>query len=165
MAASDLDAIAGFLASIGIPLEARGLDASTFLPGVTVEGGAIVYDPARLTWPGDLLHEAGHIALTSPGARHTLSGRIAPELQELHADEPEVTAWAFAAIMAIGLHPSVLFHPGGYHGKSEGLIFTYMNGVCPGVGGLVAAGMVLTPAQAAAAGLRPYPSMLRWLRE
>ena len=125
----DVQTITTFLASIGIPLEARRLDSPTLLPGVT------------------------------------LSDTIPPELLAPHAGEPEATAWAFAAITALGLHPSVLFHSGGYQGKSEGLILTFTSGGYPGAAGLIAAGMALATSQATARGARPYPSMLRWLRE
>ena len=161
----DVQTITTFLASIGIPLEARRLDSPTLLPGVTIEHGTLLYDSSLLTWPGDLLHEAGHIAVTPASQRRLLSDTIPPELLAPHAGEPEATAWAFAAITALGLHSSVLFHSGGYQGKSEGLILTFTSGGYPGAAGLVAAGMALSPSQAAARGARPYPSMLRWLRE
>lgn len=157
--------ITGFLASIGIPPEARRLESVTLLPGVTIERGVLIYDPSLLEWPGDLLHEAGHIAVTPPALRPLLTDTIPPELLAPHAGEPEATAWAFAAITAIGLHPSVLFHAGGYHGNSEGLVLTYTSGCYPGMAGLMAAGMALSASQAADAGARPYPFMLRWLRE
>jgi hypothetical protein len=160
-----LQPITAFLTSIGIPLEIRRLDSSTFLPGVMVEKGVVVYDPELLAWPGDLLHEAGHIAVTPARLRRELSGAIPAELRVEHADEPEATAWAFAAVRAIGLDPAVLFHEGGYRGKSTGLIFTFMAGGYPGLAGLSASGMALSPIQAAASGDRSYPSMVRWLRE
>lgn len=160
-----LEAITAFLDSIGLPLQERRLKGPTFLPGIAIERGTLVYDRERLTWPGDLLHEAGHIAVTPPALRPRLSDNIEPELLATHGEEPEATAWAFAAITAIGLHPSILFHSGGYHGKSERLVFTYLSGVYPGVAGLVAAGLTLTPAEATAQGVQPYPAMRRWLRE
>lgn len=164
-AQAHVDAIAGFLAAIGITMRERDLREDTFLPGIAIEAGALLVDRTRLTWPGDLLHEAGHIAVTPPAPRARLWGRVAPDSAGDHDDEPMVTAWAFAALTAIGLPPTVLFHEGGYHGKSASLAFTYSNGCYPGVAGLVAAGMALEPAAAAARGAQPYPRMLRWLRE
>jgi len=160
-----LAAIVAFLESIGMAVEARSLGPDTFLPGVTIEQGAVLYDPERLEWPGDLLHEAGHIAVAPPHLRPSLSDRIPPELLGPHAGEPEATAWAFAATVAIGLPVEVLFHGGGYHGRSAGLAFTYSHGVYPGLAGLAACGMALGPAHAAQAGASPFPAMVRWLRE
>jgi hypothetical protein len=59
----------------------------------------------------------------------------------------------------------VLFHDGGYRGRSAGLITTYGYGVYPGAFGLAQAGMTLAGADASLAGVRPYPAMTRWLRE
>ena len=64
--------------------------------------------------------------------RPLLCDTIPPELLAPHTGEPEATAWAFAAITALGLHPSVLFHPAGYQGKSAGLILTFTSGGYPG---------------------------------
>lgn len=162
--ASETRAITAFLEAIGIPVEARTLDPQTFLPGVTIEAGRVLYDPARLRWPGDLLHEAGHLAVMPAAARASLAGAVDVEAAP-HAGEAEATAWAFAAVKAIGLPMEALFHEGGYHGKSGRLAFTYASGCYPGAAGLVAAGMALAVREAAAAGLPPYPAMLRWLRD
>ncbi len=159
-----LPPILDFLAAIGLPSRSRSLAGPTLLPGVTIDRGVLVHDPARLAWPGDLLHEAGHIAMTPGANRPGLSGALEDDPAVAHAGEPEVTAWAFAAVTAIGLDPAILFHAGGYHGQSESLVRTYSLGVYPGLAGLVAAGMALTPAQAAAAGEPAYPAMRRWLR-
>ncbi len=55
-----------------------------------------------------------------------------------------------------------MFHEGGYHGNSAGLILTYSMGVYPCIHGLVQAGMTLS---APADGVPAYPHMIRWLRE
>ena len=31
-----------------------------FLPGLQLENGAIIIDPEKLFYPGDIIHEAGH---------------------------------------------------------------------------------------------------------
>ncbi|MGB7019857.1 MAG: hypothetical protein WBD80_11725, partial [Xanthobacteraceae bacterium] len=49
--------------SIGIEVRAATLIEPTFLPGLDIRHGAILADEARLTYPGDILHEAGHIAV------------------------------------------------------------------------------------------------------
>ncbi|KRA42465.1 hypothetical protein [Pseudoxanthomonas sp. Root630] len=158
------DRIVAFLREIGIDVAEGIVPEDSFLPGVRIERGTLVFDRDRLAWPGDLLHEAGHIAVTPPSARASLSDAL--EAHEEHADggEAEATAWAYAACMKLGLPAEVLFHRGGYHGRSEALITTFALGVYPGSAGLVRCGMA---AMASAPGAVPaggYPDLLAWLR-
>jgi hypothetical protein len=62
----------------------------------------------------------------------------------MDAVEAQATAWVYAAIVHLGLDPKVLFHAGGYRGKSERLIYTYMAGVYPGSYGLQVVGLTVT---------------------
>ena len=66
-----VEKLAAFVRSIGIEGRAGPLDAPTFLPGIDIRGGAIVIDEPKLTYPGDILHEAGHIAVSDPATRKT----------------------------------------------------------------------------------------------
>src|ERR1700741_4185101 len=65
--------ILAFLDRIGIPVVMEAIEEDTLLPAMTVRGGRLIVDPARLTLVGDLLHEAGHVAVTDPAVRATLS--------------------------------------------------------------------------------------------
>ncbi len=159
------EAIVSFLRNIGIVVREGAVAADAFLPGLVLERGEIVFDASRLTWPGDLLHEAGHIAVTPPEQRRLLPESLAGHPVDAGGGEVEATAWAYAASVAMGLDPAVLFHEGGYHGKSAGLVMTYALGVYPGAKGLADAGMTLVGEHARQAGAAPYPHMLRWLRE
>lgn len=157
---SELERILAFLRGIGIEVREAPVAGDAFLPGVRIEGGALVVDRDTLRWPGDLLHEAGHIAVTPAALRDRLPGVLDALPVDAHGGEVEATAWAWAATVALGLAPSVLFHEGGYHGRSAGLVQMFSLGVYPGAHGLVKAGL------AAAAGDGPaYPAMRRWLRE
>ena len=40
------------------------------LPGLAIEHGAILVDEQRLSHPGDILHEAGHLAVADPVGRN-----------------------------------------------------------------------------------------------
>lgn len=160
-----LDRILAFLDEIRLPVAEGPVPEDSFLPGVRIAGGIVVYDRAALRWPGDLLHEAGHIAVTPSRLRPALSDGLAQMPCVEHAGEVEATAWAFAAVAHLRLHPSVLFHDGGYGGHSEGLIASFAHGVYPGAHGLAQAGMTAVGAQAQRAGVAPYPQMLRWLRD
>ena len=160
-----LERILAFLREVGIPVRETELDDDAFLPGVRVAGGGLLLDRTRLRWPGDLLHEAGHLAVLPPAQRAAMSDDLAGHDDVPHASEVEATAWAYAATVAIGLAPTVLFHEGGYHGQSGSLAMTYAMGVYPGAHGLVQAGMTASGPEAAMRGETTYPAMRRWLRE
>jgi hypothetical protein len=160
-----IDRIVGFLRDIGLPVREGEVGESAFLPGLLIEAGVLVFDRDRLAWPGDLLHEAGHIAVTPPAQRPLLPDPLDGLSELAHGGEAEATAWAWAASVALGLDPTVLFHAGGYRGYSANLITSFSLGVCPGSHGLAKAGMTAFDPQAQALGVPPYPHMIRWLRE
>lgn len=155
------ETILDFLRAIGIGVEERALPPGTFLPGVRVVAGALVVDRATLRWPGDLLHEAGHIAVTPASQRSLLHDAI-DDADTPHGGEMEATAWAYAAIVHLGLPSTVLFHEGGYRGQSAALAMTYDAGVHLGAHGLMQAGMAVCGVGVDAAAA--YPRMQRWLR-
>jgi hypothetical protein len=155
-----------FLDEIGIEVvPARLLEGECFLPGIRVEGGKLYVDESGLTYPGDLLHEAGHLAVAPGEVRPGLSGEVIIPGADMNAVEAHVTAWAYAAITHLGLNAEILFHEGGYRGKSQGLLFTYRAGVYLGANGLQAAGMTALGNVAHELGVAPYPHMLKWLRD
>jgi hypothetical protein len=141
--------ITEFLAGIGIEVERATLDDGTFLPGVTLQGGRLLVDEVRLAYPGDLLHEAGHVALVPAALRPRLSGEADVPGVDMATVETAVLPWSYAAALAAGVHPAAVFHDGGY----------------PGAALLEGFGLTATGARAAALGVAPYPHMLRWLRE
>jgi hypothetical protein len=157
--------IAGFLNGIGIAVVPRRLDGDSFLPGIEVENGKLFVDEMKLVYPGDLLHEAGHLAVAPSGVRHTLSGDI--EIPGADMDEVEVmaTAWAYAALVHLDLEPQVLFHAGGYGGHSDGLIRTFAMGVYPGAHKLQEFGMAATREAASQSNGAPFPRMVKWVRD
>ena len=62
--------LVAFVRGIGIAVRATSLPEQTFLPGIDIRDGAILIDEARLTYPGDILHEAGHLAVADPAERN-----------------------------------------------------------------------------------------------
>jgi hypothetical protein len=128
----------------------------SFLPGVRIERGVLEMDSARLAHPGDLLHEAGHIAMTPAALRVQLSGAIDVPGLDMTQLEHAAVAWSYAAALAARIHPAEVFHADGYRGQSAGLLATFAAGVYPGAHLLVAAGMTTSEA---------YPQMLHWLRD
>ncbi|HEX8747929.1 MAG TPA: hypothetical protein VF717_12075 [Pyrinomonadaceae bacterium] len=157
--------IAEFLISIGIEVLPAELTVETFLPGILVEGGRLLVDESRLIYPGDLLHEAGHLAVADGQLRKSLCGEVIIPGANMNAVEVLATAWAYAAVRHLGIDPKILFHEGGYMGKSEGLLFTYGVGVYPGASGLQALGLTAMGEEARRRGVSPYPHMLKWLRD
>jgi len=151
--------ILAFLAGIDIPVLIEALEEDTLLPAMTIRDGALVIDPARLTWPGDILHEAGHIAVTDPAMRATLG-----ELESDPAEEMAAIAWSYAAAIEIGIDPKIVFHDDGYRGGGGYLADAFTGGMFPGMPMLQWFGMTLDPRTAKAQGLAPFPHMLRWLR-
>jgi hypothetical protein len=156
--------IGAFLEEIGIPVDAAELPDGAFLPGVRLERGGLLVDEARLEYPGDLLHEAGHIAVAPEWARPSMSGAIDVEGLDTSNLEWAAIPWSYAAAVAIGIDPAMVFHEAGYRGRSQGLLLNFARGVPIGAHLLVEAGMTASPAQAKELGVPAYPHMLRWLR-
>ena len=150
--------LAAFVRGIGIDVHPASLPEPTFLPGLDIRHGAILVDEARLTFPGDILHEAGHIAVASADER------ARPQLSPTPGDEMTAIAWSYAAALHLGIPVDVLFHPGGYKDGSTALIENFTEGRYIGVPLLQCYGMSVEPRQAAVRGVEPYPHMLRWLR-
>ena len=158
-AEDDVGRILAFLAQVGIPVRAEPIGGDSFLPGIAVRDGGLVYDPDRLEWPGDLLHEAGHVAVTDPALRPALS-----EPSDDPGEEMAAIAWSWAAAVEIGLAPEILFHEGGYRGGGKALIENFSNGRDVGVPWLAAWDMTTEIHRARKEGGVPYPHMRRWLR-
>jgi hypothetical protein len=159
------ETIAGFLLEIGIEIVATRLPVETFLPGIMVDEGRLLVDESKLTYPGDLLHEAAHLAVAPSQFRSKLSGEVVVPGMDIDALEVQAIAWSYAATRHLGIAPEIVFHSGGYKGKSEGIIFTYGCGVYPGVHHLQALGMTATGDLARQSGVQPYPHMIKWLRD
>jgi hypothetical protein len=158
------DRIVRFLEDVGLPCRRGTIPDTTFLPGIVVENGGLVYDPDKLTYPGDLLHEAGHLAVMSPERRM----RARPDVGKYAAEEMMAMAWSYAAAIHLDLDPAVVFHEAGYRGGSAGLLHGFAmhergGSAIVGVPTLQWLGMTKDAKAAAAAGVAPYPAMIRWL--
>ena len=152
--------IVNFLRSIGIEVRESILTEPTFLPGLTIERGTLLYDPAQLTHPGDLLHEAGHIAITPARERAAMSGAADPD----GGLEMAAIAWSWAALLHLGLQPEILFHPDGYRGASKAHAENFRSGHFFGVPMLEFAGLTEEKTRRKDPAVA-YPKMLKWLRD
>jgi hypothetical protein len=145
-----------FLSRIGIEVGPLEEGKPQFLDGLAINRGRLLIDPTVPVWPGDLLHEAGHIALADPDQRPTLD-LIAAD----GGDEMGAIAWSYAAALACDLPLDQLFHDGGYRGGSQSLREAFASGAYVGAPMLGYWGLCDPDRQA---GGQPFPQMKRWLR-
>lgn len=148
----EVDVILRFLREIGIEAREGVVDRETFLPGIRTDGGAIVYDAARLKYPGDLLHEAGHIAFTPLAKRSTLSDGMETDA----GDEMAAMAWSYAAAAHLGLDPAIVFHAHGYRGEGASIHENFRARRYVGVSMLQWRELTTEAA---------YPAMTKWLAD
>jgi hypothetical protein len=154
-------AIAGFLRAIGLEVAAGSAPERTVVPGIWIEQGALLVDEARLLFPGDLLHEAGHLAVMAPLRRAQATGDVGGD----PAEEMLAIAWSYAAALEIGLAPEVVFHEAGYRGGAAELLENFAAGRYLAVPLLQWLGMAYDEATAREQGAEPYPRMRQWLRD
>ena len=147
--------IVDFLRGIGLSVEVAALAEDGFLPGIAVRDGRMLYDPDRLLYPGDLLHEAGHIAVTDPALRPKISA-----FDSDGGDEMAAIAWSYAAALAAGIDPRVVFHDHGYKNGGGAIAENFAEGRYFGVPMLQYYGLARFPDDQGA----PYPAMIKWLR-
>ena len=150
-----------FLAGIGLAVRYGEVGETTVVPGIDIEHGVIVVDEARLKWPGDLLHEAGHLAVVPADRRSAMHATAGDD----GGEEMAAIAWSYAAAIHLGIDPAVVFHDGGYRGGGSNLLENFTAGRTVGIPILQWLGMTFDEKRARTEGVAPYPHMLRWLRE
>jgi len=99
-----------FLHSIGIPVHFRSFDGKSFLPGISIVNGEIVVNPDTLKYPGDILHEAGHIAVVPAADRASLNEESIANREMREAEEMMAIAWSFSACVHRHNDPRFVFH-------------------------------------------------------
>ncbi|MFY9607076.1 MAG: hypothetical protein WAU45_00510 [Blastocatellia bacterium] len=154
-----LDRIIQFLLDIGLQIRKTEFTHQSFLPGITVDRGTILIDESKLLHPGDLLHEAGHLAVIAGEKRR----RAQDDLGKKASEEMMAIAWSYAALVHLGMDPSIVFHEGGYRGWSGALIENFTNGRYIGVPMLQWMGLTADEKRAKERGVKPYPAMIKWL--
>jgi hypothetical protein len=150
--------LAAFVRGVGIGVEAATLDAPTRFPGLDIRNGAVLIDEAQLIHPGNILHEAGHLAVHDPEKRN------APTIAPTGGEEMATLAWSYAAALHLGFEADLVFYPGSYQGEERALIENFAEGRFIGVPLLQRYGMALEPRHAAERDVEPFPHMLRWVR-
>lgn len=150
--------LTSFVQSVGIEVQACSINWKTQFPGLDIKGGAVLVDQSQLIHPGNILHEAGHIAVHDPARR--METKFLPSKGE----ELSALAWSYAAVVHLGLDAELVFYPGSYQGWDTTLIENFAEGRYVGVPLLQRYGMAAEPRQASELQVEPYPHMLRWVR-
>jgi hypothetical protein len=145
-----VERMVSFLKEIGLTVR-TGAIARSFLPGVTIEGGVLVIDEEDLLYPGDLLHEAGHLAVLTPEVRSEIYSDAGPDA----GFEMGAIAWSYAAARNLGIDPAIVFHEAGYKGGSSAILENFAAARYIGVPILEWVGLTT---------MKTYPVMHRWLR-
>lgn len=160
---TELAKIKAFLTEIGIEVLETSIDEDCFLPGIKLSAGRITYDPKKLSYPGDLLHEAGHIAVTDPEIRKLIGTDEMPHSWPSDGDEIAAIVWSYAAQQHIGIPLEVLFHDNGYKNDAAWLREEFTNKNYIGLPLLE--WMDLSVSEINAQSGQPYfPKMIKWLR-
>jgi hypothetical protein len=150
--------LVNFVRSIGIEVQACPITWKTQFPGLDIRAGVVLIDEDQLIHPGNILHEAGHIAVHDPVNRRR------PKFSPSKGEELSALAWSYAATVHLGLSSELVFYPGSYQGWDTALVENFAAGRYIGVPLLQRYGMAIEPRFAHERKLKPYPHMLRWVR-
>lgn len=157
--------ILNFLKKINIPYQFAPIDIETYVPGINIQNGTLQIDLKKLSFPGDLLYEAGRIALAPAAVRPSLTHPID---NQLDFDIPTISmmtiAWSYAAALDSETPLEVLFHPEGYKGQNENIKHGFQTGQYIGLPMLQYLGMAFDANNAAQKEAQPFPVMQSWLR-
>ena len=157
--------ILNFLEKIGIPVQTTTLTSEMSLPGIIIKNGTLQIDLQQLKYPGDLLHEAGRIALAPIAVRSTLSHPIKSQLDfDVPTNSMMTIAWSYAAALDANIPLEVLFHPEGYKGQNESIQYGFQSGQYVGLPMLQYLDMAYDANNALQHNANPFPSMIQWLR-
>ena len=175
-----LETVIAFLRSIGLEVTIVP-GANGFTKGVRIVDGGLHVDPDCR--PSALLHEAGHVSTVPGRFRAYMNDDIAvgvrkmfAEIQSMNLDpehpleraaiqcsDPDATAWAWAAGLAIGLAPEAIIMDDEYF--SGGNVIRTMLSMCQyaGINGLAKAGMCKRGYMVKQD--ERYPVMTKWLQD
>ncbi|MBL4707706.1 MAG: hypothetical protein JKY48_04625, partial [Flavobacteriales bacterium] len=119
--------ILSFLANINVNVVEKELNGDCFLPGLALQEGVVLLDRKKLKYPGDLLHEAGHLAVTPEEERKWIGTDKMDISWPSDGDEIAAVLWSYAALRHLEIPAKVVFHPNGYKNESEWLIDQFDN--------------------------------------
>ncbi|MBP4137217.1 hypothetical protein [Flavobacterium geliluteum] len=153
-----------FLDEIGLQTIEKKLE-NTFLPGLSLGPDCLYIDFEKLLYPGDILHEAGHMAVATSEERklagtHEMSQEWPPQSEEIGA-----ILWSFAAANHLKLPLEFVFHPNGYKNASDWFISNFSSKNYIGLPFLQWIGLTLGEEKALEEKKESFPVMQKWLRD
>ena len=152
--------IYAFLDAVGIIVEEKEFEGNTFLPGLKIENGCLLINRQTLLYPGDILHEAGHLAVSNKTERSALNDNVTDNRPGSEGEELAAMLWSYAACIQMKIDPKIVFHKNGYKGDSEWILENYAEKTYVGLPLLVWMG--LTSPEKNEHG---FPKMIKWLRD
>lgn len=153
-----------FLQGLNIGIETTTINENTFLPGIAIIDGKIYIDLKSIENIGDILHEAGHIAISDPAIRHELCESMICNSGMREAEEMMAIAWSYAACVHLKIDPNIVFHENGYKGGGGYIVENFSQGNYFGVPMLAYYGMTIEPKPKEKISDFHFPKMIRWLR-
>ncbi len=153
-----------FIKSIGIPVHFRPIENDCFLPGISIVNGEIVVDLEKFKYPGDILHEAGHIAVVPANERSMLNAQSIAQRKSRDAEEMMAIAWSYAACVYLDIDAGFVFHDNGYKEGGSSIAENFKEGKYFGVPMLQWVGMTFEKKNEEEPANPVYPAMLKWLR-
>lgn len=154
-----------FLEEIGISVIQKNLEEDTFLPGLTLGPGVVYVDYEKLKYPGDILHEAGHLAVTTSEERNRAGTDEMATDWPTQGEEIAAMLWSYAASKHLDLPIEFVFHSNGYKNNSDWLISNFNGENYIGLPLLEWAGLAFGKERAVKEGKAPFPIMVKWLRD
>lgn len=159
-----LDRCVEFLNDIGIETTFRTIGNKSFLPGLLINKGMIIIDRDALEHPGDILHEAGHIAIVPAAERQGLSEKGIIKRKNREGEEIMAIAWSYAACIHLSIDPLFVFHEQGYRGGRDYITDSCRDKNYIGLSMLENIGMTANEKKARRSNVPSYPHMIKWLR-
>ena len=118
-----------FIREIGIETAYAAIDdGESFLPGLLIANGKIIIDENKMKFPGDILHEAAHIAVVPAAERKNLAGKDIGMRKDADAEEMMAIAWTYAACVHLQIDPHFVFHEHGYKGGGAAIVENFEEG-------------------------------------
>ncbi|MBE8724607.1 hypothetical protein [Flavobacterium hungaricum] len=160
----EIQKILAFLNEIGIQVFEKKLD-DTFLPGLDLGPNCIYIDFEKLLYPGDILHEAGHLAVTTSHERNAAGTANMSKEWPSAGEEIAAILWSFAAAKHLDFPLEFVFHPNGYKNDSKWLISNFNDENYIGLPFLEWIGLTFGKEKAVKENKEAFPVMQKWLRD
>ena len=160
----EVNKVLDFLNTIGVAVVEKKLPNDTFLPGLSIGANCLEIDFEKLLYPGDILHEAGHLAVTPSVQRNLIGTKDMPEEWPTQGDEIASMLWSFAALKHLNLPIDFVFHANGYKNQSGWFIENYSNGNYMGLPLLQWMGLTTSETNETNKDIA-FPNMIKWLRD